>query len=222
MRDQLPRTGKEITSIAAGIDARVFHSGVDGSSIRRELTNGIKVPLIVCVSQIMEAKGQIDLVESLPLLVKEVPDFRLVFVGGTNGMPGNEAYLGRLRRRLQDLELESYVSFIGARSDIAPFFAAADVVVYPSHGESFGLVPIEANAVGTPVVSSDVGIARQLAAQRPAVEVVKPRRPDEMASAILRGLNCKRVTEPVCREWTIEGSVDKIESILKQATGTRR
>jgi len=55
--------------------------------------------------------------------------------------------------------LAAVATFVGAQGqDVLPYYySAADVVVMPSHYESFGLVALEAMACGTPVVASDVG-----------------------------------------------------------------
>jgi glycosyltransferase involved in cell wall biosynthesis len=115
--------------------------------------------------------------------------------------------------------LESHVLFTGARPDIAPVLAAADLVVYTSHHESFGMVPLEAHAVGVPVVATDVGFARELSKRRRNVHVVSPRSPAQLAAAIRSGLRLERAAEPLDRMWTIQGSVDAIETALAEAAG---
>ena len=59
----------------------------------------------------------------------------------------------------QTMGLNDLVSFLGKRSqDSLPYYySAAEVVVVPSHYESFGMVALEAMACGTPVVASQVG-----------------------------------------------------------------
>jgi D-inositol-3-phosphate glycosyltransferase len=84
-------------------------------------------------------------------------DVRLVVVGGPSGSglerPEALAHLAG-RRGVADR-----VSFLPpvAQSDLAAWYVAADVVCVPSHSESFGLVALEAQACGTPVVAAAVG-----------------------------------------------------------------
>ena len=65
----------------------------------------------------------------------------------------------RLHDVTNELELSDLVMFLGKRSqDVLPYYySAADVVVMPSHYESFGLVALEAMSCGTPVIASRVG-----------------------------------------------------------------
>ena len=69
------------------------------------------------------------------------------------------AEMARLIRLRDELGLSEMVTFLGAQGqDVLPlYYSAADVVVMPSHYESFGMVALEAMACGTPVVASDVG-----------------------------------------------------------------
>ena len=65
----------------------------------------------------------------------------------------------RLQNILDQYDLQDFVTLLGKRSqDTLPYYySAAEVVVVPSHYESFGMVALEAMACGIPVVASDVG-----------------------------------------------------------------
>jgi D-inositol-3-phosphate glycosyltransferase len=67
--------------------------------------------------------------------------------------------MARLMEVRDELGLQSYVEFLGKRpQDSLPYYySAAEIVVVPSHYESFGMVALEAMACGTPVVASQVG-----------------------------------------------------------------
>lgn len=69
-----------------------------------------------------------------------------------------------LARKAREMKLEARVEFIGARRDIRPYLAKADVVLVPSRYEGYGLVIVEALAAGIPVIATDVGIAREAGA----------------------------------------------------------
>ena len=68
-------------------------------------------------------------------------------------------YLDSLHRLASSLGLGSRVRFVGAvpRSGLADWYRAADLTIVPSYSESFGLVALESQACGTPVVATDVG-----------------------------------------------------------------
>jgi D-inositol-3-phosphate glycosyltransferase len=65
----------------------------------------------------------------------------------------------RLTKLSEELDLKDIVRFLGKRDqDTLPYYySAAEVVVVPSHYESFGLVALEAMACGTPVIASETG-----------------------------------------------------------------
>jgi D-inositol-3-phosphate glycosyltransferase len=84
-------------------------------------------------------------------------DVRLVVVGGPSGagLDHPEA-LADLALRLGVADRVSFLPPV-AQTQVADWYAAADVVCVPSHSESFGLVALEAQACGTPVVAAAVG-----------------------------------------------------------------
>lgn len=217
MKAGLPASSLKTVVIAPGIDDRVFRPDVDGRAVRTELLDGATGPLVLCVSHIMKGKGQREVVEALPRVLAKFPDARMVFIGGTNDIPKNEAYLEGLHARLRELRIESRVSFAGERTDMAAVFAAASVVVYPSRRESFGLVGVEASAVGTPVVTADVGVMRILASQCSRVEVVPPNDVKQLAEAIVRACGKTRGEKKLGVEWTIQRCVDQLEGVIREA-----
>lgn len=107
---------------------------------------------IFCPGRLHPSKGQDVLIQALPRVVEAVPEVDVVFAGG-----------GSERERLESLALElgvqHHVRFAGAlpRTEVFRLMAEAAVVVVPSRDEAFGLVNIEAMAMGTPVVASRVG-----------------------------------------------------------------
>lgn len=69
-----------------------------------------------------------------------------------------------LRAAARTLGLEQFVEFAGWQGDIAPYLSTADILLVPSRYEGYGVVIVEALAAGVPVLSTDVGIAREAGA----------------------------------------------------------
>src|SRR5204863_3731402 len=92
------------------------------------------------------------LVEAYARIVREVPQ-HLVLVGKEGWA------FEALRRRVSESGVTSRIHFTGyvADADLPPLYAAADLFVYPSLYEGFGLPPLEAMACGTPVVCAAAG-----------------------------------------------------------------
>jgi D-inositol-3-phosphate glycosyltransferase len=108
---------------------------------------------------------------------------------------GDGAAGGGERRRLEAVAgghgLESRVRFLGAveHEDLADYYALADVCVMPSLTETFGLVALEAQALGTPVVASAVGGLTEVVADGQTGILVAEREPQGFADAIARLLD---------------------------------
>jgi D-inositol-3-phosphate glycosyltransferase len=85
----------------------------------------------------------------------------VIVVGGAPGAGSDRvnAELARLQRMRDELGIRDLVTFLGARDQdtLVYYYSAAEMVVIPSHYESFGMVALEAMACGTPVIASRVG-----------------------------------------------------------------
>jgi len=131
-----------------GVDRLMFQKPVDQTRVRREfgLTGG---PLLVTVARLSQPKGHCDLIEALALLRVQWPQLQCVCVGD-----------GELKESLKalaaDRGLSSMCRFVGSRDDVMEFYAAADMVVLPSHSEGFPFVILEALAMGKPVIATSV------------------------------------------------------------------
>jgi glycosyltransferase involved in cell wall biosynthesis len=117
---------------------------------------------VVLVGRLDPHKGHEDALAAMPELLRRRPQARLVLVGGEE--PGYPGYETHLRRRSHELGIDEAVALLGHRDDAVELMGGARVVVVPSRAghagrgaEGFGLVGIEAQAVGTPVVGYAAG-----------------------------------------------------------------
>lgn len=119
--------------------------------------------MILFVGRIEPLKGIDTLIRSMALLKMECgkcPHYLVIIGGDTETSPEQESSeLNKLRKLCFDLELDEVIIFLGKKGqDTLPYYySATDVLVMPSHYESFGMVALEAMACGTPVIGSDVG-----------------------------------------------------------------
>jgi glycosyltransferase involved in cell wall biosynthesis len=117
--------------------------------LRQELGIAPDCRLLVTVARLHVQKGYGDLLTAVPELAAEFPDIRFLWIGDGDLRES-------LQRQIQDAGLQDRVLLLGYRADLAQFYLAADLFVFPTHfegGASFALV--EAMAHGAPVVSSD-------------------------------------------------------------------
>ncbi|MEU9100400.1 glycosyltransferase [Streptomyces sp. NPDC048361] len=139
----------------------------------RSVTTG--APLVVCVGRLCRQKGQDILLRAWQDVHRAVPGAHLVLVGDGPDLAALRA------------AAPASVSLVGAVSDTAAWYRAADLVVLPSRWEGMALAPLEAMACGTPVVVTDVGgSAESLAPGHAPLCLVPPQDPDALAHAMTR------------------------------------
>ena len=152
-------------------------------------------PLIVCVARLHRQKRLDVLAAAWEQVRAEAPGTRLVLVGEGPERPNVEAAFGAWPE----------VTLAGALDPATDVLAAADLVVVTSSWEAVPLVLLESVVLGTPVVSTDVGIATEVLAD-PAIGTVVPSGdPDAVAVAILDrlrvGVRAPSAGFPPGTEW---------------------
>ena len=144
-------------TVLPGVDLDRFHPG-DREMQRRRL--GLdEAPVVLCVGRIAKGKQLPLAVEVFArLLERRAADARLVVVGAPDGDHGFRE-LQSARRRAERLGVSDKVRFTGAvaHTDLRHYYSAADALLFASRRESFGLVVLEAQACGLPVVATAVG-----------------------------------------------------------------
>jgi len=140
---------------------------------------------IVCVGRLNGRKGQQDAVEALRLLHAMGISSELVIVGDVYGR--EDHFRTSLERRVRDLGLVDSVIMLGYRDDALSVMASADVVVVPSVApESFGMVVVEAMALGRAVIATNHGGPKEIIRQGIDGILVEPSSPAAIAKAVER------------------------------------
>ncbi|MDP8962217.1 MAG: glycosyltransferase [Actinomycetota bacterium] len=122
----------------------------------------------------------------------EVPDARLLVVGGVSGSSAGQCGPDELRALAGGLGVADGVAVGPARPqrELADLYRAAVVVLVPSRSESFGLVALEAQACATPVVAADVGGLRAVVGGGGGGTLVAGHDPADYAAVVLDYLKC--------------------------------
>ena len=138
----------KIKKITPGVDRKIF---IPDLSVEKE-------NIILSIGRIQEQKGQLQTIEFLNNFKKIQNDFKCYFVGGPSGKHGNE-YLHELKQTIKDLNLDKHVEFLGdlPQTEIIELFKKAKLLIHTSKFETFGLVAIEANTMGIPVLTTNNG-----------------------------------------------------------------
>jgi glycosyltransferase involved in cell wall biosynthesis len=147
-----------VAIVSAGITAE------EVAAIRLELATSADATVIIQASRMEAWKGHELHLRALAEL-RDLPGWVAWFAGGAQ-RPAEQRYYAKLVRMAAGLGIGGRVRFLGHRSDIPRLLQAADIYCQPNQRpEPFGIVFIEALAAGLPVVSVDLGGAREIVDQ---------------------------------------------------------
>jgi D-inositol-3-phosphate glycosyltransferase len=153
---------RKVVVIPPGVDVCHFYP-IPVDEARQFIGLAPDARMILFVGRVEPLKGLDTLVEAVACLqVKDLAEpVHLAIIGGDPEAAPEEmtAEMARVQQLCDDLCVGKMVAFLGKRGqDTLPYYySAAEVVVMPSHYESFGLVALEAMACGTSVIASQVG-----------------------------------------------------------------
>jgi glycosyltransferase involved in cell wall biosynthesis len=158
-------------------------NGVDFSHLAK-VPRGEKLPhRVVTVARLSPEKGLPFLIEAIKIARHSVEDAELAIVGGG-------ALEAELKAYVEKLSLQDVVRFLGARPNAEAMaeVAKSGVFVLPSLGEGLGIVLLEAQALGVPVIGTDVGGIPDVIAHETTGLLVPPSDAKALAAAIVRVL----------------------------------
>jgi len=147
-RHMFPGQGKDAFILKNGIEAERFRfDEAERKRLRNELGVGEAEYLIGHIGRFAAQKNQEFALRAFALLLDEMPEAAIVFVGGGE-------LLEEIEKKTEALRLADKVRFAGPVDDTAPYYSAFDVFFLPSLYEGLAIVGIEAQTSGLPVVSS--------------------------------------------------------------------
>lgn len=175
--------------VVPGVDTTLFRSRP--SEDAKKLIGADKNEKIVLfVGRIEPLKGIDTLIYAIKIIQRRNPDLHLQLwiVGGDVSEPISlwSKEMQKLERLRLILHLHTHIKFIGQKKqhELPNYYNAADVVVMPSHYESFGMTALEAMACGTPVITTNVSGISRLFDEKHAHLVTSVQNPLLLASKI--------------------------------------
>jgi D-inositol-3-phosphate glycosyltransferase len=177
----------QVVTVPPGVDLGVF-SPAPKSAARRALGVADDAYLLLFVGRIQPLKGPGVLLRAAARLLELQPSLRdklvVAVVGGPSGT--GLTHPRALHALAAQLGLADVVRFVDPvpQTELPEWYRAADVTVVPSHSESFGLVAIESQACGTPVVAASVGGLRTAVADGSSGVLVDGHDPDDYARVL--------------------------------------
>ena len=138
----------KIKKITPGLDRKIF-------------TPDLNLPrenIFLSIGRIQEQKRQLETIKFLNNFRKIDSNFLCYFIGGPSGKSGDD-YLAELKESVKEFNLESHVEFLGnlPQTKIKDFMNKSKLLIHTSQYETFGLVAIEANSMGVPILSINTG-----------------------------------------------------------------
>ena len=179
---------RKLRLIYEAVDHDLFKPGDAGPARKRVASHGVTRPFALFVSSLWPYKNCDGLLRAWALARGGLGNRQLAIVGGTGGAGAATKYIAQLHSLAAELGIASDVVFVGAvpLAETVCFYQAADVFVYPSFNETFGLPILEAMACGCPVVTSDISSMPEIAGG--AAVLADPKDPASIARAILEAV----------------------------------
>ncbi len=190
------------------------------SRVRAELGIASDAPLVACVARLEPEKDVASLVQAMGEVTRHLPQACCL-------LAGDGAQREALRAQIERLGLGQSVLLLGFRPDAATLIAAADLFVLPSLAEPFGLVLLEAMALGKAVVATNAGGPLEIVVPGASGLLVPPAAPHELAQAIVRLLRDPAQREAMGRQgyaryqrqFTMERMAQQTLAVYQEALG---
>jgi D-inositol-3-phosphate glycosyltransferase len=215
-------SGQRLTVVPAGVDLDLFRP--------RELpAPSTRDPELLFVGRLQPLKGPDIAVRILAEVRRSRPTARLRIIGGTSGTGAGATGPEELRDLAASLGVADAVTIEPAvdQCDLVARYHAADVVIVPSRSETFGLVALEAQACGIPVVAA--AVAGLEAVVGDGGTLVPGHDPSDHAAAVLRYLDdpsralaASQAGIATGRRSSWERTVDRLVSIYAEVAREAR
>ena len=121
------------------------------SNVKKKLFGNDDQFIAICTGEVKYRKGQDLIIENLKLICNLIPNFKLLLLGRQN-----QTFVKELKSSLKKMNLEKRVEFIPHQPNAIEYIYAADVLLQPSRSEALPRTILEAMALKTPIVASDV------------------------------------------------------------------
>ncbi|MCB9800530.1 MAG: glycosyltransferase [Candidatus Omnitrophica bacterium] len=207
--------------IPSGVNPESFK--VLNSSIVRKRREELDIPsgafVIGFVGRLEPIKGPVFLIEAAPAILAAVSKAHFLFVGDGSLKSG-------LEERVQSLDIQQHVTFLGDRQDVSAWMSLMDVVVVPSLNEGMGRVIVESGLLHRPVVASNVGGIPNLIRHNRTGFMAEPKNIDQIAESVTRILKDsllaarlgENLYELVSKEFTEDRMVEKMIKLYQSLT----
>jgi glycosyltransferase involved in cell wall biosynthesis len=178
--DKSAASSDKIKRIYYGLEFKDGLVGARLAAIRDEYGIDKNYPIIGMIARYAPQKGHRYILEAMVEVLKELPNVRLLLAGHDE-----KGIKGSLEKCAKGLGIREKVVFSGFRADVYELLHQFDIFVLPSLWEGFGLVLLEAMAVGKAIVATNVGPIPEVIKDGETGFLVPPGDPAAMAEKIV-------------------------------------
>jgi glycosyltransferase involved in cell wall biosynthesis len=204
--------------VPAGIDLQRFRSDHRDEAVRFVKSKYDLKDFLLSVGRLEPRKNHIGLIEAFARVKKTNRKLGPLVIIGQQDF-GFQHFL----KRITELGLEQDIRVLSnvPDSDLPSFYRAADIFIYPSFAEGFGIPVLEAMACGTPVITSDRTAMPEIVGNGGLL--VDPCSVDSMATALQRLVEDRTLAErlstvgvEIAKQWSWENAAQKYLAALAQ------
>ena len=222
--------------VPPGVDLTTYKVNGGKSAARTKLNIGQDKLMLAFVGRIQPHKGPEVLIRAVAEMLRHSPELRsrlkTVIIGGASGNGSQEPE--RLKSLTVFLGVSDVIEFLPPvpHEELSDWYRASDLVCVPSYSESFGLVALEAQACGTPVVATAVGGLRTAVADGISGSLVDGHNPRAWSAVISRllmeperrlilGMGAVEHASHFGWDTTARGMLDVYDRVLSQGQNAR-
>ncbi len=179
-----PVPPEKVNYIPNGVDLDIFDiKKGERESIRASFGIPSDALVIGIVGRLHWWKGYREFIDMAERLIRLRSDVWFLAVGGAT--VGEEKEADDIEEYARSLHLDGKVIFTGFQKEVPRFFSAMDLFVYPAYAEAFGLVLVEAMAMGLPVISSNCDGVPEIIVEGETGRLIPPRNSEALTSAVM-------------------------------------
>ena len=209
----VPRKRTDVVYNGVNLDTFVRSDTVALDRLRREFSLNKEHFIIGTLTRLRQEKGNEILIRAMRQVVDKYPHVRLLIAGDGPLWDPLEALIA-------ELGLREHVRLIGFRRDVMDLLTLFDMMVVPSFNEGFGLMLVEALAMGVPVVASRVGGLIEISGEPPCTRLVSAGDPNAFAREILYLLEHPETRKEMAakgleqsKKFSIQNNINRLQEI---------
>lgn len=187
--NNLPIEPARLKVLPYGLDLKKFDPKNQKTGLFRKAI-GVEpnAPLIGVISRLDPAKGQMEMIDAMPVILDHHPNAYLALVGDETEEQAGE-YLPALKERVKVLGLEKQIFFTGFAEYTAEVLADLTIFFLPTHKETFSLSCLEAMAMAKPVAGTNSGGTPETVNYGQCGLLFEPKNSEAIANAAIRLLD---------------------------------